>query len=43
MKSEFEVLCDDGETVVLEAETFDEAFMDALERGLKPVSVEYVS
>ena len=41
MKSEFEVLCDDGEVVVIEAETSIEAFEDATVRGLKPVSVKY--
>ena len=40
-ESEFEVLCDDGEVHTIFAETSTDAFAEANERGLKPVSVAY--
>lgn len=43
LESEFEVLCDDGEVHTIFAETSMDAFAEANERGLKPVSVGYAS
>lgn len=37
---DFTVPCDDGAEVYIYAETKEEAFADAVERGYKPISVE---
>ena len=40
MDKEFEVLCDDGETITIYSKSALQAMIDAAELGFKPVEVE---
>jgi hypothetical protein len=37
---DYTVLCDDGAEVYIYADTKEEAFIDAIERGYRPASME---
>lgn len=40
---DYTVPCDDGDEVYIYATSKEEAFMDALERGYKPISVQDIT